>query len=88
MKKLTDIKIRQSQNHQEHLTISVALYSIYLLYDMDFNIYIGVSISNVEKIDVKITVLFRLTTSAGTETDICAVYAPSDIDSPTFFKKL
>ena len=40
MKKLTDIKIRQSQNHQEHLTISVASYSIYLLYDMDFNIYI------------------------------------------------
>jgi hypothetical protein len=46
---------------------------------------IGVSISNVEKIDEKNTVLFRLTTSAGTETDICAVYAPSDIDSPKFF---
>ena len=42
MKKLTDIKIRQSQNHQEHLTISVASYSIYLLYDMDFNIYINI----------------------------------------------
>ena len=48
---------------------------------------IGVSISNVEKIDEKNTVLFRLTTSAGTETDICAVYAPSDIDSPKFFEK-
>ena len=44
MKKLTDIKIRQSQNHQEHLTISVASYSIYLLYDMDFNIYIYTSL--------------------------------------------
>jgi hypothetical protein len=40
MKTLIDIKIRQSQIHQEHLTISVASYSIYLLYDMDFNIYI------------------------------------------------
>ena len=41
MKTLIDIKIRQSQIHQEHLTISVASYSIYLLYDMDFNIYIS-----------------------------------------------
>ena len=48
---------------------------------------IGVGISQVEKIDEKNTVLFRLTTSAGTETDICAVYAPSDIDSPKFFEK-
>ncbi len=48
---------------------------------------IGVSISNMEKIDEKNTVLFPLTTSAGTETDICAVYAPSDIDSPKFFEK-
>jgi hypothetical protein len=31
---------------------------------------IGVSITNVEKIDEKNTELFRLTTSAGTETDI------------------
>jgi hypothetical protein len=35
----------------------------------------------------KNTVLLRLTTSEGTETDICAVYAPSDSDSPKFFEK-
>ena len=47
---------------------------------------IGVTISKIELIDTTITVLFRMTTSAGTETDICAVYAPSDGDSPKFFE--
>ena len=47
---------------------------------------IGVTISNIELIDTTNTVLFRMTTSAGTETDICAVYAPSDGDSPKFFE--
>ena len=31
-----------------------------------------------ELIDTTNTVLFRMTTSVGTETDICTVYAPSD----------
>ena len=47
---------------------------------------IGVTISNIELIDTTNTVLFRMTTSVGTETDICAVYAPSDGDSPKFFE--
>ena len=41
----------------------------------------------IEKVDEKNTVLFRLTTSSGTEMDVVAVYAPSDIDSPHFFEK-
>ena len=41
----------------------------------------------IEKVDEKNTVLFRLTTSSGTEMDVVAVYAPSDIDSPNFFEK-
>ena len=36
---------------------------------------IGVSISRVEKADEKNTVLFRLTTTVGTEIDVCLVYA-------------
>ena len=48
---------------------------------------IGVTVSNLELIDPTNTVLFRLTTSVGAETDICAVYAPSDGDSPKFFEK-
>ena len=47
---------------------------------------IGVSISMIEKIDEKNTVLFRLTTSSGTEIEVCAVYAPSDVDSPILFE--
>ena len=54
MKTLIDIKIRQSQIHQEHLTISVASYSIYLLYDMDFNIYIYILETNQEIMTVYI----------------------------------
>ena len=46
---------------------------------------IGVSISMIEKFDEKNTVLFRLTTSSGTEIEVCAVYAPSDADSPKYF---
>ena len=30
---------------------------------------------------------FRMSSSAGTITDVCAVYAPSDVDSPKFFEK-
>ena len=48
---------------------------------------IGVTVTNLELIDPTNTVLFRLTTSVGAETDICAVYAPSDGDSPKFFEK-
>ena len=48
---------------------------------------IGVTVTNIESIDATNTVLFRLTTSVGAETDICAVYAPSDGDSPNFFEK-
>ena len=36
---------------------------------------IGVTISNIKLIDTTNTVLFKMTTSAGTETDVCAVYA-------------
>ena len=47
---------------------------------------IGVTISNVVKVDDKNTVTFRMATAGGTETDVCAVYAPSDVDSPKFFE--
>ena len=48
---------------------------------------IGVSITKVVKVDAKNMVSFRMSTSAGTKTDVCAVYAPSDVDSPKFFEK-
>ena len=47
---------------------------------------IGVTIANVNNIDEKSTVTFRMTTAGGTITDVCAVYAPSDVDSPKFFE--
>ena len=47
---------------------------------------IGVTIKNIEKIDEKNTVLFQMSTTSGTDTDVCAVYAPSDVDSPKFFE--
>ena len=48
---------------------------------------IGVTISKVKIIDAKNMIYFRMSTAAGTHTDVCAVYAPSDVDSPKFFEK-
>ena len=39
------------------------------------------------KVDEKNTVTFRMVTAAGTNTNVCALYAPSDVDSHKLFKK-
>ena len=72
---------------------ALSKYNIYGNYSKDRGVIIlakrsiGVTISNVVKVDEKNTVTFRMATPAGTKTDVCAVYAPSDVDSPKFFEK-